>query len=153
MACSSRSRLDICLYSLINYAYTSEMSIEQKNVQALLAAATFLDITPVRDACCSFMERNMDESNCLMIHCFAEMHSCTCLAEKAKTFALQRFPSVSHCSEFLEMTKEKVRNSSLELFVDHFYFSSLFLGIFLLRKQNSANLTAIAAEPFYKNLM
>lgn len=100
----------ICLVfcSLVNYAYTSEVSIDKNNVQSLLAAATFLDITPVRDACCNFLERNMDESNCLMMHCFAELHSCTTLAEKAKTFALQRFPAVAQCSEFLEMVKEKV---------------------------------------------
>ena len=94
---------------LIDYAYTSEMSIDKNNVQALLAAATFLDISPVRDACCNFLERNMDESNCLMIHCFAELHSCTNLADKAKTFALQKFTSVSLHAEFLEITKEKVK--------------------------------------------
>ncbi|OQV14571.1 Kelch-like protein 20 [Hypsibius exemplaris] len=109
------------LKDLLDYMYTSEMCIEQKNVQSLLAAATFLDITPVRDACCSFMERNMDESNCLMIHCFAEMHSCTSLAEKAKTFALQRFPSVSRCSEFLDMASDKVIDliESDDLYVEH----------------------------------
>ncbi len=33
-------------------------------------------VLPVRDACCQFMERHMDESNCLGIHCFAEAHAC-----------------------------------------------------------------------------
>ncbi|XP_055345791.1 kelch-like protein 2 [Paramacrobiotus metropolitanus] len=96
------------LKDVINYAYSSEICIDKNNVQSLLAAATFLDIGPIRDACCSFLERNMDETNCLMMHCFAELHSCTMLAEKAKNFALQRFAAVSQCAEFLEMVKDKV---------------------------------------------
>ena len=68
---------------LINYAYTSEVRITKTNVQSLLSAANLLEVLPVRDACCQFMERNMDESNCLGIHCFAEAHACDDLQRKA----------------------------------------------------------------------
>ena len=33
----------------------------------------------------------MDETNCLGIHCFAEVHACTELMHRAKAFLLQHF--------------------------------------------------------------
>ena len=35
--------------------------------------------------------RNMDESNCLGIHCFAETHACTELMHRARSFVLKHF--------------------------------------------------------------
>ncbi len=93
---------------LIDYAYTSEIHITKTNVQSLLSAANLLEILPVRDACCQFMEKNMDESNCLGIHCFAEAHACTDLQEKAKEFTLHFFPDVCQQEEFLGLTQNKL---------------------------------------------
>ena len=39
----------------------------------------------------SYLFRNMDESNCLGIHCFAEAHDCTQLMLTAKTYVLKHF--------------------------------------------------------------
>ena len=44
---------------------------------------------PVRDACSLFMEKHMDWSNCLGIHCFAETMNCEQLKLIAKDFALR----------------------------------------------------------------
>lgn len=74
---------------LVDYAYTSEIDITKVNVQSLLSAANLLEILPVRDACCSFLEKNMDKTNCLGIHCFAEAHACSYLQERAKAFTLR----------------------------------------------------------------
>ncbi|KTG35961.1 hypothetical protein cypCar_00025492 [Cyprinus carpio] len=49
---------------LVSYGYTAEVVISKANVQALLAAANLLDVMAVREACCRFMERQMDEMNC-----------------------------------------------------------------------------------------
>jgi len=38
-----------------------------------------------------YISRNMDETNCLGIHCFAEVHACTELMHRAKAFLLQHF--------------------------------------------------------------
>ena len=50
---------------LLDYIYSSEITISKENVQSLLSAANLLEILPVRDACCQFLDRHMDESNCL----------------------------------------------------------------------------------------
>lgn len=108
---------------LVSYAYTSEVYISKANVQvrsailpsvssatcseeycelkncfnvmqALLAAANLLDVMAVREACCRFMECQMDEMNCVGIHCFAEAHSCKVLEKRSMDYILEHFVSV-----------------------------------------------------------
>lgn len=62
--------------------------------QALLAAANLLDVMAVREACCRFMERQMDEMNCVGIHCFAEAHSCKVLEKRSMEYILEHFSGV-----------------------------------------------------------
>lgn len=83
----------ICM--LVSYAYTAEVVISKANVQALLAAANLLDVMAVREACCRFMERQMDEINCVGIHCFAEAHSCKELECRSMEYIQQHFSTVS----------------------------------------------------------
>lgn len=73
---------------LLDYAYTGSVIITRSNVQALLSTANLLQVLPVKDAACLFLERHMDASNCLGIHIFAEAHACTDLQKKAKDYAL-----------------------------------------------------------------
>ena len=49
---------------------------------------------PVRDACCRFMLRHMDESNVIGVHCFAEAHACNELVAKSKDYILDTFVDV-----------------------------------------------------------
>ena len=58
-------------------------------LQSLLSASNLLEISPVRTACCNFLENHIDETNAIGIHCFAEAHTCTQLASKAKSFILK----------------------------------------------------------------
>ncbi|XP_035261598.1 kelch-like protein 20 isoform X2 [Anguilla anguilla] len=93
---------------LVSYAYTAEVVISKANVQALLAAANLLDIMAVREACCRFMERQMDEMNCVGIHCFAEAHSCRELERQSMEYILQHFSSVCRQEEFLSLCADKL---------------------------------------------
>ena len=93
---------------LVDYAYTSNVKITKSNVQSLLSAANLLRVLPVRDACCRFLEKNMDEGNCIGIHCFAEAHACTELQQNAKKFILRYFPEVYQQDEFLHLTPAKL---------------------------------------------
>jgi hypothetical protein len=106
---------------LIDYAYTGEILLTKTNVQSLLAAASLLQVIPVQDACCKFMAKNMDETNCLGIWCFAEQMSCAALEKKAKNFTLLHFKEVYELEEFgsLQHTKLIELISSDELDVDN----------------------------------
>ena len=57
--------LDAAIMKLIvDYAYTAQLSITDANVQALLTAANLFDIKPVKEACCRYMEWQMEDFNC-----------------------------------------------------------------------------------------
>lgn len=85
---------------LLDYIYSSEVTISKENVQNLLSAANLLEILPVRDACCQYLDRHMDETNCLGIQSFAEAHSCCELQAKARAFALKHFNDLITGEEF-----------------------------------------------------
>ncbi|KAG0710285.1 Kelch-like protein 20 [Chionoecetes opilio] len=74
---------------LLDYAYTSTITITEANVQALLSASNLLEVVAVREACCRFLERHIDATNCVGIHCFAEAHACDDLTRKAKAYTLR----------------------------------------------------------------
>ncbi|XP_061605996.1 kelch-like protein diablo [Phyllopteryx taeniolatus] len=93
---------------LVSYAYTSEVYISKANVQALLAAANLLDVMAVREACCRFMERQMDVMNCVGIHCFAEAHSCKLLEKRSMDYILEHFSDVCQQEEFLTLCVDKL---------------------------------------------
>lgn len=93
---------------LVSYAYTSEVYISEANVQGLLAAANLLDVMAVREACCRFMERQMDEMNCVGIHCFAEAHSCKELERRSMDYILEHFSTVCQQEEFLSLCVDKL---------------------------------------------
>ena len=94
---------------LINYAYTSEIQINRQNVQSLLSASNLLEILPVKEACGQYLDQNMDETNAIGIHCFAEAHACTELQQKSKSYIIQNFLAVSLQEEFLLLQAEKLQ--------------------------------------------
>ena len=81
--------------------------INRQNVQALLSASNLLEILPVKEACCQYLEQNMDEANSIGIHCFAETHACGDLQQKSKRYILDHFTAVSLQEEYLQLTVEK----------------------------------------------
>jgi hypothetical protein len=88
---------------LLTYAYTAEVAISKANVQNLLAAANLLDMLAVRDACCEYLDQHMDETNCLGIQLFAELHACHRLQAKARRYTLAHFGRVVDGEEFLNV--------------------------------------------------
>ena len=95
---------------LLDYAYTAEVRINQNNVQNILSAANLLDIPPVREAASRYLDQHMDETNCLGIQSFAEIHSCHALQRKAKAFALKHFSEVFYSIKESHVIIWKIRN-------------------------------------------
>ncbi|KAL1457879.1 hypothetical protein WDU94_008061 [Cyamophila willieti] len=93
---------------LLEYAYTSKITITRSNCQSLLSAANLLQMLPVKAAACTFLQQHMDASNCLGIHCFAEQHACTDLQNEAKDFVLANFSAVCVNEEFLSLPAPKL---------------------------------------------
>lgn len=98
------------LQLLVEYVYTSLVEVTEENVQVLLTAANLLQLTDVRDACCDYLQTQLDPSNCLGIRDFADLHGCVDLFNYADTYIEQHFTEVVQYDEFLSMTHEQVAN-------------------------------------------
>lgn len=79
------------LQLLIDYVYTSLVDVTEENVQVLLTAANLLQLTDVRDACCDYLQTQLDPTNCLGIRDFADLHGCLDLLNYAEAYIEQHF--------------------------------------------------------------
>ena len=93
---------------IITYAYTGEIDINKNNAQNLLAAASLFQILPVQKACANFMETQLDVTNCVGIHYFAQIHNCNDLRVKSMEHIEKNFVHVSHEEEFLSLSCDKI---------------------------------------------
>ena len=101
-------RLFICIYkvtlrdidesaveALVEFCYTSQIVIEEWNVQCLLPAACLLQLSEIQDVCCEFLKQQLDPSNCLGIRAFADTHACNDLLTIADKFTHHNFQVLS----------------------------------------------------------
>lgn len=86
---------------LIDFCYTSNIVVEESNVQTLLPAACLLQLAEIQDVCCEFLKRQLDPSNCLGIRAFADTHACRELLRIADKFTQHNFQEVMEHEEFL----------------------------------------------------
>jgi len=86
---------------LIDFCYTSKITVEENNVQTLLPAACLLQLQEIQDTCCEFLKRQLDPSNCLGIRAFADTHACRDLLRIADKFTQNNFQEVMESEEFL----------------------------------------------------
>ncbi|XP_063222468.1 kelch-like protein 18 [Bacillus rossius redtenbacheri] len=96
------------LEALINFAYSGRVALDNNNVQSLLAGASFLQLTKVRDACAQFLKRRFHPNNVLGIRYFADVHGCAPLVEAAEKYIQQYFCEVSLSEEFLNLSCAEV---------------------------------------------
>ncbi|GAA31368.1 Kelch-like protein 3 [Clonorchis sinensis] len=96
------------LVRLMDFFYTGLIQVNVGNVQNLLQAANLLQLSPVKDACCSFVTTQLHPENCLGILRFARWHDCAALADASYQFAVERFVNVSTGKAFLTLGADEV---------------------------------------------
>ncbi|XP_075148028.1 kelch like ECH associated protein 1 isoform X2 [Haematobia irritans] len=89
---------------IIYFMYTGHIRVTEVTVCQLLPAATMFQVPNVIDACCAFLERQLDPTNAIGIADFAEQHSCTELQKKANHFIERHFTQVCQEEEFLQLS-------------------------------------------------
>ena len=104
--------------ALVNFAYTSSVFINEKNVQPLLKAAAILQLSDIVEASCKFLSAQLHPSNCLGIAAFAEVHGCKSLEESAREFVKDHFMEVIKSDEFLQLSPEDVKRLISSDFID-----------------------------------
>lgn len=97
------------LRTLVDYAYTATIEISERNVQAILPAASVLQFEEVKRACSQFLRRNLDTDNCLGIKIFAEVHGCEELQSAATVFSSHYFTQVQKKEEYLRLPYDEVK--------------------------------------------
>ncbi len=98
------------LASLIKFAYTCSLEINEDNAQSLLAASNFLQMLRAREACCKFLQERLDCSNCLDVADFAEFQSCQELLEAALGYARRNFTEVSKNECFCQISYARMKH-------------------------------------------
>lgn len=98
----------LALQTLVEYIYTSVCIVNEENVQVLLMAASLLQLHDVRDACCDYLQAQLDPANCIGIRNFADIHSCVDLFNYADSYIHQNFDEVIKFEEFLNLTADQI---------------------------------------------
>jgi len=93
---------------LIEFAYTAQIKITEENVQYLLPVACILQISPVKKACCDFLQSQLDPSNCIGIKDYADIYGCVDLTKAAAKYIFRHFVHVSESDEFENLRKEQL---------------------------------------------
>ncbi|CAG9861985.1 unnamed protein product [Phyllotreta striolata] len=98
------------LARLIHFMYTGRIRVTENTVCQLLPAATMLQVPNVIQACCDFLERQLDPSNAIGIASFAEQHGCIELCKKANQYIEKHFSQICREEEFLQLSTLQVIN-------------------------------------------
>lgn len=98
----------VVMETLIDFAYTGKVTINQGNVESLIQASNQLHFPVIRKVCSRYLRQQMDATNCLGICEFGEMHGCPEVSSKAWSFLEENFELVSQQEEFLQLSKERL---------------------------------------------
>lgn len=79
---------------ILYFMYSGHIRITELTVCQLLPAATMFQVPNVIEACCAFLERQLDPTNAIGIASFAEQHGCTNLRHRANQFIERHFTQV-----------------------------------------------------------
>ncbi|KAK6467407.1 kelch-like protein 5 [Huso huso] len=105
--------------TLMEFAETSRLVLDQQNVTSILEAANFLQLEQARLRCCKFLERELHLSNCLGMMAYSWQLGCLELYQAARWVALTHLPALACEEDFLYLPKENVADllSSDDLFL------------------------------------
>ncbi len=93
---------------LVEFAYTSNLKLTDKNVRTIVEAADVLQLVGVKGACFKFYKQQMNKSNCIQTMLFAEEQNCTELVEASVRYIESNFIDISRGREFLDLQQHDV---------------------------------------------
>ncbi|KAL1023370.1 hypothetical protein UPYG_G00039940 [Umbra pygmaea] len=96
------------LASLLDFCYTGKLIINQGNVEGLIQTSSQLQFQAVRAVCSRYLQHQIDDTNCLGILEFGDVHGCPEVVAKAWGFLLENFEAVQRSEEFPLLEKERL---------------------------------------------
>ncbi|KAH7717059.1 Protein KEL-3 a [Aphelenchoides avenae] len=108
------------LEQVLNFVYTGKIRISTANVEKLMDAADYLQLSIITEQCSALMRNRISAANVLGIREFANLHNSTKTVESADRYIYKHFVSVSKSDEFLKLSVDRVVEilSKDELHVD-----------------------------------
>ncbi|CAM4590496.1 hypothetical protein PO909_031170 [Leuciscus waleckii] len=88
---------------LLEYTYTSKVTITKDNVQKMLEAASLFQFPRIVDACASYLAEALYPENCVGILHLADIHSLESLKAQVHAYIIQNFSQVVEHDEILEL--------------------------------------------------
>ncbi|XP_015841967.1 kelch-like protein 13 isoform X5 [Peromyscus maniculatus bairdii] len=96
------------LRKIIDFIYTSKLSLNMDNLQDTLEAASFLQILPVLDFCKVFLISGVNLDNCVEVGRIANTYHLTEVDKYVNTFVLKNFSALITTGEFLKLPFERL---------------------------------------------
>ena len=90
--------------AIIDFAYTSKITLDIDHVQTLLYASSILQVETVARACCDFMKQQLDPLNCIGVRTFAEQHGRMELVKRTDDYIMAHFEEVCNNDDFVAIT-------------------------------------------------
>lgn len=91
---------------ILDYLYTSEIVVDEDNIQNILQAADLLLLVELKQACCEYLLKCITAQNCLGIMDFASRFNCSWVHLKSTQYLENNFRDISYYGEFLQLPVE-----------------------------------------------
>ncbi|XP_066285408.1 kelch-like protein 24 [Branchiostoma lanceolatum] len=95
------------LQLLVDFAYTSSVTITEDNAVELMEGASFFQVQPISDACTKFLTDSLCVKNCMKMVTLGGMLNPN-LETEALGYAMKEFTAASQTPEFLDLTKHQL---------------------------------------------
>ncbi|GCB78761.1 kelch-like protein 40b [Scyliorhinus torazame] len=93
---------------LLTYIYSSEVQLNDNNVQDIFTAANMFQIPSIFTVCISYLQKRLGLSNCLAIFRLGLMLDCPRLAVGARDFVCDHFNLISKDQDFLQLSPSEI---------------------------------------------
>ncbi|KAJ7338128.1 hypothetical protein JRQ81_010724, partial [Phrynocephalus forsythii] len=94
------------IHSLLDYLYAEEVHFTPETAQELFAAASKLQILPLKETAGRFLEKNISMSNCLSLYGLAHQYNDQVLTQVSSDYIKQHFGPLSKQDAFLSLGYE-----------------------------------------------
>ena len=134
----------------LTFLYACKVQLTNENVEALIVAADYFNVTELKELGCRFLQQNVNLSNGIALHGFAGRYHCEPLREMARDFLVENFTAVSQTEEYLltdpDQLLEIVSSDDIVLFAEE----ELYEGILRWVKHDLTNRRGFFPELFSK---
>ncbi|XP_063801776.1 kelch-like protein 36 [Pseudophryne corroboree] len=90
------------LKAVVDFLYTSDLTLDGVNTDYVLETSHLLQIWPVVDFCCEYLESEVNEENYLYLQELASTYSLQRLESYIDSFILHNYSTLSSTSDFLQ---------------------------------------------------